>query len=160
MSTQEMLQILSPLIALTAVVVGPVVSLKVARRQAEVARSVADLQARSNVLSKSRQDWINALRSEVASFIATSHMIIPTLVSQKASEEMQKLLSQLTLHRAKTTLLINPKELDHQALVDKMNEVTNHVLGFKGQPTDLTSELTILAQTVLKREWERVKEFT
>lgn len=72
---------------------------------------------------------------------------------------MSKLLGQMSLHHSKAKLLINPKEKDHQAIVDKMEEISRHVLSFKGQPNELTGELTELSQKVLKREWERVKEF-
>ena len=86
-------------------------------------------------------------------------MILPTLVTQRGGDELPKLLSQLELHQAKTKLLINPKEADHQALVGKMEDIALHVLSFKGQPNELTAELTSLAQAVLKREWEQVKAF-
>lgn len=160
MTNQETIQLLSTLVALFAVIVGPAISLRVVNRQIESSKAVADLQARANVLSKNRQDWINTLRIEVAGFISAATMILPMLITQKDSQEMSKLLSQLTLHLAKTKLLINPEEDDHRILIAKMEDVTNHVLGFNGQPHELTDELVALAQKVLKREWERVKSFS
>lgn len=159
MTNQESIQLLSVVVALTAVIVGPLISLLVAKKQTESSKAVADLQARANVLSKNRQDWINTLRIEIAGFISSVTMVLPMLLTQKDSLEMHKLLSQLQLHLAKTKLLINPKEDDHTALISKMESVKNHVMSFKGQPQELTDELVALAQKVLKREWERVKAF-
>lgn len=160
MTNQESIQLLSVVVALTAVIVGPLISLYVAKKQIESSMAVADLQARANVVSKNRQDWINTLRTEIAGFIASATMILPMLVTQRDSLEMHKLLSKLALHLAKTKLLINPEEDDHRILVRKMEEVANHVLNFKGQPHDLTSELVGLAQKVLMSEWRRVKIFS
>lgn len=159
MTIQESIQLLSVVVALTAVIVGPLISLHVVKKQIESSKAVADLQARANVLSKNRQDWINTLRIEIAGFISSVTMVLPMLLTQKDSLEMHKLLSQLELHFAKTKLLINPKEDDHTALISKMENVKNHVMSFKGQPHELTDELVGLAQKVLKREWERVKAF-
>lgn len=160
MTNQESIQLLSVVVALTAVVVGPLISLRVAKKQIDSSKAVADLQARANVLSKNRQDWINTLRIEIAGFIASATMVLPMLLTQKDSLEMHKLLSQLALHLAKTKLLINPEEEDHRILISKMEDVANHVFSFKGQPHELTGELVGLAQKVLKREWERVKAFS
>lgn len=160
MTNQESIQLLSASVALIAVIVGPLISLRVAKKQIEASKAVADLQVRSNVLSKNRQEWINTLRIEISGFIATATMVLPLLIAQKDSLEMHKLLFQLQLHLAKTKLLINPKEEDHILLVEKMEDTTKHVFSFKGQPSDITDELVVVAQKVLKREWERVKSFS
>ena len=98
MINQQLLQAASVLVAFTAIIVGPIVSIRIAKIQIRSAQNVADLQARSNVLSKNRQEWINALRNEVAGFASSVTMVLPLLVTQKDSLEMHKLLSQVSLH--------------------------------------------------------------
>ena len=171
MTPQEIAPFISALVALVAVIVGPFITLKVAKKQIEAtssvaekqietSKSVADLQARANVLSKNRQDWINSLRLEIAGFMTSVSVVLPLLFSQKDSIEMYKLLSQMQLHFSRTKLLINPKEPDHAALVAKMNDMAQKVLSFDNTISGLNEELVVLAQSILKREWERVKSFT
>jgi len=171
MTNQEIAPFVSALVALVAVIIGPWITLRVAKkqieatgsiaeRQIETSKAVADLHARANVLSKNRQDWINALRIEIAGFMTSVSVVLPLLFSQKDSIEMYKLLSQMQLHLSRTRLLINPKESDHAVLVEKMNEMAQRVLSFDNKISDLNDELVRLAQTLLKREWERVKSFT
>ena len=45
--------------ALAAVIVGPIVSLFVARSQNRIALEVAELEFKASVISVSRQNWIN-----------------------------------------------------------------------------------------------------
>ena len=160
MTPQETAQTISALVALVAVIVGPLVSLRVAKRQIESAKLLADLQARANVLSKNRQEWINSLRAEVAGFITSVRMIIPLLFAQKDSLEMHKLLSQMQLQFSKVKLLINPSESDHAALILKMSEIVDKVLSLDKNTNALEDELVQLSQRILKREWERVKAFS
>ncbi len=67
------------------------------------------------------------------------------------------LTKDLALHYAMVRLLINPIEKDHQALIAKMEEMMEKRGVLAVKPAN--SELAVIAQKVLKREWERVKTF-
>lgn len=144
---QLFIQLLSMLVALAAVLVGPFVTLH-----------VANLESRVNVLSKNRQEWINTLRLEIVAFMTNMVMIRPLLASSN-SGEMYKLLEEGNLHLYRTKLLINPREADHTALIQKMEAIWGHAMALKPIPSDLDAELVAISQKVLKGEWERVKAF-
>ena len=55
----EYIPIISVVIALFAVIIGPFVTLYIARRQ-----------IKANVLSPNRQQWINTLRDEISNYLA------------------------------------------------------------------------------------------
>jgi vacuolar-type H+-ATPase subunit E/Vma4 len=174
MTQQEIVQILTAATAILAVVIGPFVALRVAKRQSETALAVgsrqsatsmetATLQARTNVLSKNRQDWINTLRNEVSEFlVCTIHASTIAALVKGESRESSILdeMKEVLLHLSKARLLINPKEADHRLLIEKMEELYDGLTtpGYNFSSGEL--ELTVLAQVVLKREWERVKSFT
>jgi len=160
MTPQEVAQVTSAVVALVAVIVGPAVSLRVAKRQMLSSRAIAELQARANVLSKTRQEWINNLRQEVASFITTIEIIVPLMFAQKDTAEMSKQVSQMYLQLNRIRLLINPDEDDHSSLVKIMQEVAIMVTSCDRTAASRSHELTSLSQKILKREWERVKSFT
>ena len=160
MTPQEIAQISSSVVALVAVIVGPAISLSVAKRQMLSSRAIAELQARANVLSKTRQEWINNLRQEVASFITTIETIVPLIFSQRNTAEMSRQLADMYLQLNRTRLLINPDEDDHSTLVKIMQEVATMASSGDRTAASRNHELTSLSQKILKREWERVKSFT
>lgn len=164
---RDTIPLLSVLVALAAVVIGPCISLKVAKRQAETSREIATLQARTGVLSKNRQDWINSLRNEIAGFLSSVTAINLELSKDPPvfSSEFYKHATQMRLHYAKTQLHINPKESEHKDLVDKMHAVMDCCLTFdtqqkSGELNKLSNELVEISQRILKSEWIRVKTFS
>lgn len=157
MDFESILKIAPSVVALVAVIVGPIISLRVAKRQTEAALSVADLNARSTVLSKNRQEWINTLRNELSLYISKVNMVLPKFFGNRESPEFSALLSDIALHQFKIKLLINPNEDDHKLLVEKVSEIAQYVFSSQGMPTELNDELVSLSQKILKREWERVK---
>jgi hypothetical protein len=151
---------LSTVTALIAVTVGPIVTLCVAKKQIAASRATADLQARANVLSKSRQEWINTLRNEIAGFMSLSGHALPTIMANITSVgDTLTLTKEIRLHLAKVKLLINPKEDDHVALVKRMEATVASLSNLNFQIEAANVELAVIAQRVLKREWERVKAF-
>ena len=144
--------IISAVTALCAVVLGPLVSLWSANRQSRVA-----------VLSTNRQAWINALREALAEFAALAHTI------SKVEDQSLRLskAERIFVLNAKILLMLNPKESDHQQLISILNSVASATAQTMASPTDkvasqkVTTEsnkIVPLAQSVLKREWERVKK--
>ena len=115
------------------------------------------------MLSKNRQNWIDTLRNEISEYIVC---VIHTDTVSKIDQSDNKVnnvlenMKDVLLHLSKVRLLINQKEDDHESLINKMDEMYN---GLKIPEYDFSKaekELIKLSQTVLKREWERVKSFT
>ena len=69
------------------------------------------------------------------------------------------IVKDIRLHFAKTKLLINPEEADHQELMNRMEEITFKFSNLNFDVEQANSELAAVAQRILKREWEVVKTF-
>jgi len=161
------------LTALAAVIVSPIVSILVARRQirasARVANNqvqasiqVATSQIRAQTVSANRQAWINTLRENLAEFLSqTAAINLPGMSSIDVdSERFRQMVEQLTLIEGRIKLSVNPNEEDHVLLVELLDRAVRVADTRPRQPTtlaNLTEEIVRLSQTVLKREWERVK---
>jgi len=155
MTASEISSVIAAATALFAVMLGPLVSL-----------SVANKQARISVRSNNRQAWINSLRDVVAEFSAT----VRAISMNEEFEDVYPRAEKLFFLEEKTRLLINPKETDHQKLVELMHESRKAIVeiyraekksGSSIYEQDLMktilTELIQIAQRILKREWERVK---
>lgn len=145
-------QIVTALTALAAVVLGPLVSIYVVRRQFA-----------AQVLSTNRQQWINALRDRLSKLIGfISHYSATKATSQLQDEKVLELHKTAYENWAQVVLLINPKEQDHVQLVEQIESLLSFLFSspLAGNPEEIRSRLAPLihqSQTVLKREWERVK---
>lgn len=152
--------------ALVAVIVGPILEWRIAKRQA------AD-----NVSSK-RQNWIDELRKDCASFlqIAASLEELRRPNPQSSLEDKKRTFEERAEANAKAhelfiriQLRLNPNEQAHQELLkllrclaaickdplpgetdDDRRRLTNE---FHNQ----TDKIVRCLQTILKTEWERVK---
>jgi hypothetical protein len=154
------LSLVSACTALVASILGPIVTLSVARRQFN-----------ANVLSANRQKWIETLRDMLAELIALVAIasVLKATWREKwdkglgplgSNTELLEKLERLVLVQAKIRLLTNPLEPDHQELY---RAIETALLRFKSEQlheaeTDADVEtITRLAQAILKREWQRVK---
>jgi hypothetical protein len=157
------ISLVSACTALVASIAGPVVTLLVARRQ-----------IKANVLSANRQKWIEALREAIAELLS---LLVAALVVKSqwkerwdsgrgALHEDRALLDKLqrmVLTQSKVRLLTNPTEPDHQKLVATIEAA---LLRLRAEGTDNAAteadilRITELAQSILKREWLRVKHGT
>ncbi len=151
----ETVALVSAITALCAVVLGPLVSLWAAQKQSRVA-----------VLSGNRQAWINTLRDLIAEYISIVAVVHAGDWVHKSEEEFDQKLERLTLIRTKIMLMINPNEEDHDRLV-KLLVAISQTLGGRAaarekrdmqKAGELHNKLYPLAQAILKREWERVKQ--
>jgi Icc-related predicted phosphoesterase len=145
-NTTVLISILSLIIAALAVVFGPIIQLFIAKAQ-----------IRASVLSANRQRWIDTLREELTEFITAtvelnvlSHM--HSLDGQTAIEKTRKMQLCLT----KISLMLNPLETDHQQLLTLLKAAAAGVHQSKEDKTNVPAIMS-LSQTILKREWERVK---
>lgn len=152
----EVVAIISALTALCAVLISPLVSLRNTDKQAKV-----------SVLSANRQKWIDSLRDLLAEFSTAVRVV----GFEKTAPEKKKRIERLMFLEYKIKLMINPKEDDHRRLVDvvaQARKLCSSVYGGVISPVeDSTAEdfnvalcsITEIGQTILKREWDRVKTF-
>jgi len=156
--------VIAALTALVAVIVGPLVSLHIAKRQVLVSLDIAKRQFNASVLSVNRQEWINTLRDEIADQLADIARFPheKSLLKQTPAEFYER-VHKMSRCTTKIQLLLNPGEEDHRQLVGLFKKTIllmvkspEKVTG--SQLTDLQTEIVSKSQEILKREWERVKE--
>ncbi len=147
--------IISAVTALFAVILGPLVTLLAARMQSRVA-----------VLSANRQAWINALRDLVSEYVSISGLIHAGEWSSRTEIEFDKQMERLMFINAKISLMLNPEEEDHKDLRKLLDDLLLTMGGRaaaseKKDPKKaraLSIKLVPLSQSILKREWVRVKQ--
>jgi hypothetical protein len=157
------LGLVSAATALVASIVGPLVTLSVGRRQFA-----------ATVLSTNRQRWIEHLRDLLAEFIAQLGTVwviratwqgkwdkglAPIAADPTRLEKMQRLL----LVQWKIRLMLNPTESDHQELYAAIEKALDRLREERSDESETAADIeTIsrLGQTILKREWQRVKQGT
>lgn len=137
--------------ALVAVVVGPLVTMRASKKQ---------------MLGPMRQAWINSLRDTVAEYSARIHAGQPQSAALLSSDDSVRHAAEVsradhvqstTQLQAKIILLINPNEADHMELVRLTKNAYQAYVS--GQSTAGTlAALQQHTQTVLKKEWNVVKE--
>lgn len=148
--------IISSLTALAAVIVGPLIQLRVAKRQ-----------IRSTTISANRQAWINTLRDNLATIRAYSSDVrelraAPTN-DPSMTAKIQEEARQAKILLAKVALSLNPTEEDHQELlrtVERLWNISNSVVpdNPKGEAWEqAVQDLMTVANRILKTEWIRVK---
>lgn len=133
-----------------------------AAAQIEAATNVAKLQSRANVVSASRQRWIDALRDDIAEFLTTDAehkgFDVRPSFDPKANldsiRQKDRLLARQMLLLKRIRLRLNPIEADHIELVVRMNKLVMTPQLESGKPAENVVEL---AQKIFKDEWERVK---
>jgi len=150
----EAIALIAAITALCSVVLGPLVSLWVAQKQAGV-----------SVLSGNRQAWINTLRDHISEFLAILAVVHAGEWSDRTEKEYDEELKRLMLVGSKIRLMLNPKEEDHERLSGLLTEAFGTVRARAkdeklngGTGAKLAAEIVPLAQSILKREWERVKQ--
>jgi len=148
-------EMVAAITALVAVVVGPLLSIYVARKQINAA-----------ALSTNRQDWINKLRNVLAELITIVRHVPPayaanSITNQEAIAKHGELTEKVELVK----LLLNPKESDHQELVrlvmsasTQVKDAINQRQGNALKLGEAAERVVAQSQIILKREWERVKK--
>src|SRR5262245_13275223 len=158
-----LISLVSACTALVASFVGPIVTLSVARRQFN-----------ANVLSGNRQKWIETLRDLLAELI--SLLVAVLVIKSEWKDKWDKGLGLIKTDRAflaklerivlvqwKIRLLINPTESDHRQLYETIATALKRLQSEKSHDAETETDIesiTQLGQSILKREWERVKRGT
>ena len=140
---------LSVLVALIAVLLGPLLSSWIARRQ---------------LVAPIRQKWIDELRDLITEFLSTAQMIVvfnkTNGILNEENVEKESYMKLFSIER-KLTLMLNPSEDLHnellmsvRKLLDEVEHGVNNLLQFG----PLVNNITIVSQKILKKEWVRVKK--
>lgn len=102
----------------------------------------------------------------MAEWLTAAQLYVYLMGAADTSEpvEAQKSLEKMTLFENRIRLLINPREEDHAELVrlirrdrDNISQTTEKPSHTATTPTDGCDQIVSIAQSILKREWERVK---
>jgi hypothetical protein len=162
------ISLISACTALVATIAGPVVTLRVARRQFG-----------ATVLSANRQRWIEGLRELISELAA--HIIAIVQLKQgwrygweeglakvaadpQAGGGVGMILNQRTERIAqifwKVRLMTNPAEPEHLELCQAIESILEKLKTPEIKPGEMrpaVEHMTRLAQVILKQEWQRVK---
>lgn len=154
------LSLITAMTALVASIMSPFVTLSVARRQ-----------FRANVLSTSRQKWIETFRdrvSELLSLMNAAQVIKrhsigswqgglgPVQVNLGLTEKFERAYMAL----AEIRLLTNATDLQHQCLNDALAAALAHLQHDELREDELAisvDEVIALGRTIIGHEWGRVK---
>jgi len=150
----SLLPILSLIVAALAVFFGPLISWLVAKNQTESSLRISNKQ----VIAPIRQAWINELRNLLAEITGKCDHYWASGFEDREDAEYQHITELVS----KLTLYINPTEEDHKALLHQVKEMESGLSGGGSRENDerfwKAHKATVkLGQTILKKEWERVK---
>jgi len=162
--TDKTIPVLSLVVAALAVVISPLVSWLIARRQFRNSLELTQRQINSSlavankqIIAPMRQKWINDLRDLVAELASDS------LHYFRAGHDFEgyKNFQRLTFLESKIQLMLNPNEEDHQKLEWMIGEMLKALqAGEKGRDNFIAThpEVMKLSRQVFKREWNRVRD--
>lgn len=135
----QAIPVLSLVIAVLAVIVGPFVSWRIAKRQ---------------IVAPMRQAWINDLRKNLARLLGSASFYSAAGVDGGDPAEYR----QLSIVQQEIELTINPKESEHQLLVIQIAQMMKSVSqNDNKQFIGLRRTVVETAQKIFKTEWNRVK---
>ncbi|AGP48162.1 hypothetical protein PSYCG_03095 [Psychrobacter sp. G] len=146
--------VVSAITALVAIIIGPLVSICIAKNQIN-----------ASVISTNRQVWINRLRDELATLVGMVHHLPSAHANDSVSTndaiaEYGKFVEKFQVIK----LLLNPNEADHQELVrliecadKKLIESINNKISNRSEFETIGRDIVTQSQIVLKKEWQRVK---
>ncbi len=152
--SKSALPFLSLIIAMLAVVVGPLISMRISKKQNANNLRIANKQ----IIAPIRQSWINELRGLLADITGKCSHYWASGYEDRSDAEYQYITESIN----KLNLYINPKEESHLKLIVYITEMHNALLSGSSTESDAefwkSHKLSIdQSQFVLKKEWERVK---
>jgi hypothetical protein len=160
MEFSSVVSLVSACTALVAAIAGPVITLTVARHQFS-----------ATVISTNRQKRIETLRDTLAELIAlvSTALVVKSKWKDKwdrgrgplnADPAMLEKFERIVLAQSKIELLINPIDADHQRLCETIETAISRLRVEESLEAETQHDIrtiTGLGQTILKREWQRVK---
>jgi hypothetical protein len=155
MTLDHIVSIGSLTITLLAVFFGPLISLRIARRQIESSQRVAVKQ----VVAPMRQAWINGLREKVSALCAEAEYCCYSMSIGQDIPDFSKHARKLYRFEKEIALTLNPLEEDHIELARRISELLRCVQTKNANDFPTASRQTMeLTQKILKTEWNRVKD--
>ncbi|MGB7590297.1 MAG: hypothetical protein WCD04_04905 [Terriglobia bacterium] len=145
--------VLSLVVAMLAVFVGPIVAWLVVRRQVASSLAVANKQ----IVAPMRQAWINSLRDLLAKLTSNAMHYHIAGFEQRTDEEYRR----VTLLEHKVAMMLNPLEDDHRRLEDLIQHMVSAVGRGREAEADfpnLHRAVMDLSRQIFKREWNRVRD--
>lgn len=122
--------------------------------------NIAARNSRASVVSANRQKWIDAIRDDVAEFIAVRSQMV--LIARSGSfnpsgqdmvmSEARQMRNRAVMLRARVEMRLNHNEDDHQNLLRAMDEYDQAV------SDESDGKLRSIARKIFKAEWERLKK--
>ena len=149
---KELIPILSLVVAILAVLVGPIISWKIAKRHVASSLKIANKQ----IVAPMRQAWINSLRDLIAEISSSGLHYYQAGYEDRKDEEYKR----MTELEGKISLMLNFKEDDHKKLHDLIRKMLASLeRGKEGDNIFISThpEVLALSRDILKREWNRVK---
>lgn len=145
--SSEIISLLAMLVSLAAVIVGPIVTFKVAKRQ---------------IVSPIRQKWIDELRELISEFLSECEKLLVLgrdgILNQEEVDE--KIFARLLYLERKLELMLNPNEGKHNELLEIVKKTTKEIHHGTENIIVFGEKLkcaTVISQRILKEEWIRVK---
>ena len=136
---------------------------KTIEKQTELSKNEIKLE----VLSKNRQAWINSLRDELSEFIGLVSAIKNHTIVMRGDERLVSVkdnfnkvhidTNKLDIVKYKIYLLINPNEENSKKMIALLEPIKTKVLQEENVDSEI-QQLIDISQTILKLEWNRVKE--
>lgn len=165
------------IVAVVAMVIGPVLQWCIAKRQAELQKAIAGRVAADNISAK-RQNWIDDLRKDMAEYLTAIARLnelrrpAPDLSREDGRKNFDEMAANsLKAHELgiRIRLRLNPNEALHNTLVELLTELSNvsedpppdetkaqKVAAMKAF-SEVRDDVIVHMQRILKEEWERVK---
>ena len=145
--SSEIISFLAMLVSLAAVIIGPIVTFKVAKRQ---------------IISPIRQKWIDELRELISEYLSECEKLLVLgedgILNKEEADE--KTFTRLLYLEQKLKLMLNPNEERHIELLEVVKKITEEIHHGVGNITIFGGKLkraTEISQKILKEEWARVK---
>jgi len=160
MEASLLIGMVSACTALVASIVGPIVTLNVAKRQFS-----------ATAIASNRHKWIETLRDELAELISllATALIVKSKWKDRWEEGRGPMNSEpallekferIVLAHSKVQLLINPDDENHQLLGETIDVAIHRIQSEDAADTDTQSDIrtiVVLGQAIMKSEWHRVK---
>ena len=150
---ENIIPVLSLIVAALAVFVGPIISWLVTKRQISSSLEVANKQ----IIAPMRQAWINNLRDLVAELTSNALHYHVAGFEERTDEEYRR----LTLLEYKVALMLNPLEDDHKRLEQLIRQMVSALEREReGEANFVEVHPTVkdLSRQIFKREWNRVRD--
>ena len=162
-----LVSVLSLIVSITTVILGHKRSIKIAQMQIESSAKLTNKQ----ILSPIRQVWIENLRQKISEFLGLSdrfyrflhdndNEIIKFYERHKLEFVSPDVEKRLELLHIDITLMLNDNEEDHKKLINLLRDC--RINAFDEDSTvdeyvETHKETVRLCKSILKGEWERVK---